>query len=861
MSEEQPFLPEPLPDTPSSSEDNHLRERNIAHLSFEDEMLMLENVARNGNKPYIFPSPSSNNRSLYALDRLRHRRMKFTLYIRRMRRHSREEESKTRSFAIGITLFTIFLIMTMVVGGSLNWVFNYYQQTADLRNGIQTIVNDDSSIRIYDMHGTLLYQFNDAGIKHNICYNQMPRNIQNATVAIEDKSFWTNDGVDYQRILSAAIQNYNSQSIQQGASTITQQLIKNTLLDSSTTFKRKLQEAILAFGITATKEYSKQQIMEMYLNTISYGPTIYGIDAAAQSYFGYHDDPSINLNCDIPNHNGKTAAEYLTLAQASFLAGIPQNPNTYNPLTVDGYKSALARQKQVLDAMREQGYITRAQSDAAWKESHSPGFLNLAPSIPNLAPHFVEYIRDQLSQMIDTDKLSLSRTGINVYTTLDLPLQNRVQQYMKQHLFGNEIDEYGTYYKYDNASQSAALLAQTGTNDIRVMLGSWDYYATKTPLGKPVKGQVNVLTQSYRQVGSTFKAILYTAAFEKGWFPAMTIADDPTIFPVGKSGTYKPLDAERTIFADQITVRQALQYSLNIPAIKTTEFVGISDLKNMMTRMGITDYQGTPNLAMGIGSLDIHVIDLIHAYSVLANYGRSLPFNAIDHITDSQGKSLYVYDQPKGTQVIDPGVAYLTTSVLSDNPSRASHFGICSPLRVYTNTWEQCVAGKPGIDYVVAAKTGTTDNLTNDLAAGYTTDYIGGVWVGNTNGNDSMHHISGISGAAPIWNKMMLMAEGCQTVSTGQQYRSAHYGGGVDTTGCKPAQAFPVPSNVTRGTFTSNGITSTDWFLVGNVPKTQNIGNGGPALRICKFNDNTLQWSYCPPSNSPKDLLPTKGNR
>jgi membrane peptidoglycan carboxypeptidase len=830
---------------------------------------------QNDARPLIPIIPQPDIQALYNLRRLRHRQKRFTLYVLRTRRRRQSEDTKTRDGIVWGAVASAILAVVLVIGGLIGWAVNYYQQQQDIINGIQAQVSDSDSVRIYDMHGTLLTQFNNNGVKHSICYDQMPRTLQDATVAIEDKTFWTNTGVDYQRIASAAIQDFASHGAQQGASTITQQLIKNTVLNNETTFDRKIREAILAFGLTTTKQYSKQQIMAMYLNTVPYGPDIYGVDAAAQDYFGYTNDQSVNPDCTQTNHNGHVATEHLTLAQASFLAGIPQNPNQNDPRTSDGFQHALGRQHDVLKDMVEQKYITQAQADAAEKESHSLNFLSPPPAPIDLAPHFDEYVRNQLSQMLDTGQLPFSRSGLNVYTTLDLPLQNRVQAYMKQHLFGNEIDEYDTLYRNDNVSQAAATIVQTGTNDIRVMLGSWDYNATQTPYGKTVAGKVNVLTQSYRQVGSTFKAIDYTTAFEKGWFPAMPIADDPTIFPVaGSDGTdvYKPLDAERTnssvSFLHQITVRTGLQLSLNIPAIKATEFDGIPDLEGMMARMGITDYLGTPGLSMGIGGLDIHVMDLVHAYSVLANYGYSKPFNAVDHITDSQGNTLYSYTAPLGTQVVDPGVAYLTTSILSDNSSRVSNvpgygFGDCSPLRLFTNTWDQCHnAHNPGIDYHVASKTGTTDNLTNDLAMGYTTDYIGGVWVGNTNENDAMYHIAGISGAAPIWNRMMLMAEGCKDDAIfGSIIPSlGHYGGTGNADGCQPTKEFPVPSDVVRATFSSNGKTTTDWFLSTNVPETQGFGNGSSPITVCNYNADTNNWTICTGNSSSTSPTPTPPN-
>jgi membrane peptidoglycan carboxypeptidase len=795
--------------------------------------------------PYIDPRIVEDRR------RLRHRRKRYALYVLRSHRRRAQDRSQGVQRAFLIAIATALALVLAVAGTATALAVSYYNSQLPLLEALQGRAASTDSVRIYDMHGTLLYQVNNAGVQHTIDLEQIPCSIVNATVATEDKTFFTNDGVDWQRILQAAVQDYQSNSPAQGASTITQQVIKNNVLDSEVTLDRKIREAILAFGMTTTGLYSKAQILAIYLNTVPYGPDIYGVDAAAHAYFDYNDTlnaPSApttrNEHCTVNPTSYPTAALHLDLAQSSFLAGIPQNPVGYNPLTTVGLQQALNRQQQVLHLMIVQGYITQAQADAAIKESHKPNFIQQPPPVQNLAPHFVQYVLDQLSTMVDTGQLTLSRSGLSVYTTLDLPLQNIVQQVMYDHLFippskGGDVDDYGTYIYDDNVSNAAAVLIQQTTGDIRVLLGSYDYYATVTPNGIPVDGKYDVATDGYRSPGSTFKALVYSTAFSMGWFPAMTLNDVPTIFPSGTSN-YKPLDAEKLAYDGEMTIRHALQHSMDIPAIKTLQFIGIPNLLDTMQRMGMS-YQGTPGLASAIGALGVHLIDMVDAYATFANYGTRIPVNSIDHIEDGSGNLIYQYVPPRGYQVFSPQVSFLLTSVLDDNAARGGNhgFGICSPLRLYTNSFSDCAyAGNPGIDYPVASKTGTTDNLADDWALGYTMDFTGGVWVGNSNEGDYMHDIDGITGAAPIWQKMMLAAEGC-TVLPYSQY------GGVSDKGCRPTQPFPVPQGVVRAKYSSNGITSTDWFIQGSVPSIEGTGNGGPTHLCVSLNDATNVWNYC----------------
>jgi membrane peptidoglycan carboxypeptidase len=696
-----------------------------------------------------------------------------------------------RATWVGVAVLVLLVVAVLVT--SVSAAATYFQSEEAALASLGHDVASRDSVRVYDSHGTLLYQFNSDGAQHSIPLAQVPVVAVNATIATEDHDFWLNQGVDFVAIARAALADATVGHAQQGASTITQQLIKQNVLNSDPTFTRKVQEAILALGLTVQGTFSKRQILEMYLNSIPYGPTTYGIDAAATTYFGYTD----NLV------TGETAAQHLDLAQASMLAGLPQSPAYNDPLAGrQGLAHARDRQRIVLDAMVQQGYITRVQADAAWQEASLPGFFQPQFDQPDLAPHFVNYVRDLLNQMVNTGQLrigqrGLARSGLNVYTTLDLDLQNHVQQYMLDHLCGDDVNDYPgsiyfgkRYIRQDNVTNAAAVMVNQHTGAIRVLLGSLDYYGTKTcHPGQNL--QFDVATQGYRQPGSSFKPLDYATAFQKGWSPASIVHNEPTQFwDPGTQSWYKPHDADNNHLAANMTVRNALQLSQNIPAVETTQFDGVQNLEHNAQLWGIHNWQGTWGLSSGIGSLDVHPIDLVQVYTVFANYGQYIPLHAIERITDSRGNAVYQYQQPKPIQVLDPRIAFLLTSILSDNPARIPEFNVCSPLYLDPSQ-EDCYAhygNSPNV-WPAAAKTGTADDLTNDWAMGYTMDYTMGVWVGN-NDFSPMQWVDGVTGAAPIWYNSMLYAE-----------RNL------------PKTPFPVPAGVHRATVTAAGIRTTDWVL------------------------------------------------
>jgi membrane peptidoglycan carboxypeptidase len=731
------------------------------------------------------------------------------LYVRRSARARQAARSLGAARAVMALVVAIAALVTVVTSGAISAGAGYYQaRAADIAALNRTVAAKDS-VRVYDANGVLLYEFADSGVQHSVSLAKIPVTVINATIAIEDHSFWENQGVDFNSIVRAGYTNLVQHSITQGGSTITQQLIKQNVLNSNESFERKVKEAILAFGMTTQGVFSKRQIIEMYLNSIPYGQEAYGIDAAARAYFGYTDD----------NDTGISGAQHLDLAQSAMLAGIPQNPNLNNPLLHPQH--AHDRQVEVLRNMVEQGYITQAQADTAAAESLQSDFFKPQPAPTNLAPHFVNFVRDQLEQMVETGQLrNLSRSGLNVYTTLDLNLQNHVQDAIKQHLYGDDRDDYvgHRFIRDDHLTNSAAIIADHHTGAIKVMLGSVDYYSDK------VDGQFNVVTQGYRGPGSSFKPIVYATAFSKGWFPAMTVSDMPTVFwDEGQSKPYKPLNFNNHQFEGNITLRKALQWSLNIPAVKVMQYAGIDDVKRNAMRMGIRKWNGQWGLSSVLGSLDVTLYDMTQAYTVFANEGKYIPMYSIDHITDGASNVLFQYHAPLPVQVLSPQVAFMVTSVLSDNPSRAGDFGTCSPLYLDASH-DDCVAhnGDSPNAWPAAAKTGTGQDFKDDWTLGYTMDYTMGVWAGN-NDHTPMVRIDGITGAAPTWYRSLIYAE--QNL---------------------PKRAFPVPDGMQRATYTSNGVTSTDWFLAGPLPPP-NIGNGGPTTVPCivYHDDPTNPWDFC----------------
>src|SRR5207302_361309 len=380
-------------------------------------------------------------------------------------------------------------------------------------------------------------------------------------------------------------------------------------------------------------------------------------------------------------------------------------------------------------------------------EAQGPHFFKSAPSLINRAPHFSNFVLSQLVQMFHLkDQSQLSRSGMRVYTTLDINLQDKIQKIAQQHIA--ELRD------AHNITNAAEVLLDFHTGAIISLLGSIDYNDAS------IDGQFDVASQAYRQPGSSFKPYVYVTAFAQGASPAQAIDDKPTTFPVPDSSppTFTPSNYDLK-FHGHMTLRCALQNSLNVPGVKVLQHAGISAAMQTAYNMGITTYQGTPGYSLVLGGLGIRLIDHTSAMGVFANGGVRVGYYAINKaFLVSTGKIVYQHQLNHGKRVIDAQLAYMMTNVLSDNASRTPEFLNCNVLQLYSNSQQDCWQGNRGVVRPAAAKTGTTNNFRDNWTIGYTTDFVMGVWAGNDD-NTPMVDVTGVQGAAPIWHDAMLLAE------------------------------------------------------------------------------------------------------
>lgn len=579
------------------------------------------------------------------------------------------------------------------------------------------------STQIFDRHGTLLYEIYADTNRTPVTLDSLPVSIKQATIAIEDQNFYRHFGFSFQGI-ARALRNIVFKDKLQGGSTITQQLVKTALLTPERTLERKVREAVLTVATEVL--YSKNQILEMYLNHIPYGGTAYGIEAAAQRYFG---KPSRDI----------------TLAEAALLAGLPQAPSRYSPhINPD---QAKARQHQVLRRLVEDGYISQTTADQAFAET-----LVYAPPATDIkAPHFVFYIKDLLEQKYGLDKVE--RGGLRVTTSLDLPLQDLAQATVS--------GEIASLEKY-RVTNGATLITKPATGEVLAMVGSQNYFDVQND------GQVN-LTTRLRQPGSSIKPINYVTALQTGRLqPGSVLVDYPTCFRVPGTTVYCPKNYDGG-FHGSVPFRQALANSYNIPAVKVLAINGLESMIATASAMGINSFT-TPErygLSLTLGGGEVTMLDMATAFGTLANQGVRIDPHPILKVDDYTGQTLYEYapeatpsaltfyfdeSNPNSntvgiknadyTRALNRQPAYLISDILSDNTARSSAFGSNSKLKLKNQT--------------VSVKTGTTNDLRDNWTIGYTPDYLVAVWVGN-NDNKPMNPylVSGVTGAAPIWHDLM----------------------------------------------------------------------------------------------------------
>jgi len=635
----------------------------------------------------------------------------------------------------GIILFLFALVLGIVISGAF-LVYQYFTIASSLPSvsDIQQKASQFETTKFYDRNGQEIYEMLDpnAGRRTYVPLSKISPYVVAATVATEDKEFYQHPGFDVLAILRALIQNYTHGEVVSGASTITQQLARALFLSptekNELTISRKAREIILAAEIE--RRYSKDQILELYLNEIYYGNIAYGIEAAAETYFN-------------------TTADQLNLAEAAFLAGLPQSPAIYD--VYSNHDATLARFKQVLTLMYqdsgEKNCIPVSNSsvpvcvgvkEAADAYTAIQNYTFTPKTNPMLYPHWVMYIRYLLEQKYDAQ--TIYRSGFRVFTTLDPILQTNAEATVKEQI---------SALADKHVTDGALVAIRPNTGEILAMVGSADFYDNVNA------GQINMAIQP-RQPGSAMKPLTYTAAFEKGWTPATLIWDVPSEFPPSgdpndPSAPYVPVNYD-SAFHGPVTVRTALANSYNIPAVKALQYVGIySDPStpgqggfiSLAQRMGITTLtRNDYGLALTLGGGEVTLLELTSAFSIYANNGIHYEPYAISKIEDYQGNVIYEAPKPTGSQVIRADHAYLITSILSDNAARTPMFGANSVLN---------------LPFPSAVKTGTTNDSRDNWTVGYTPDLAVGVWVGNAD-NSAMQGTSGITGAAPIWSTFMQQA-------------------------------------------------------------------------------------------------------
>lgn len=552
----------------------------------------------------------------------------------------------------------------------------------------------DLSTRIYDRNGTLLYQIYDQENRLWVSLDHMPSHLKQATIAMEDHRFYNHPGIDPIAIVRAAKSTFIDKKLQ-GGSTLTQQYIKNAHLNAQRTFTRKIEEAILATVLESI--YTKDQILEKYLNEVPYGGVQYGVETASQYYFG------------------KSVAN-LTLAESAFLAAITKAPSDLSPIT--NRQEIIHRQHAVLAAMQEYGFITSEQRESAQQQELN--FLMKSP--PFLAEHFVTTIKQRLIEEYG-DETALAG-GLQVITTLDYPLQQLAQQTVT-----DEVNQLRRYH----VSNGAAVIIEPQTGQILSMVGSKDYNDTS------IQGQYNV-TLAKRQPGSTFKPFVYALAFENGYDPNTIVLDIPTTYNLDHQPAYQPVNYDGR-FHGPVTIRQALGNSYNIPATRMVAAMGVDQLVKQTHELGFNYIEPQrAGLSLALGGYEVRPLDLAAAYAAFANNGEVPAPSYLVQVKDRNGRVVYQHQPQTSEPVFSSKIAYLISDILSDNNARTQAFGANSLLNIK--------------DKKVAVKTGTSNSRVDNWAAGYTPDFVVVAWVGN-NDHSPMHSIaSGITGATPIWRKL-----------------------------------------------------------------------------------------------------------
>lgn len=810
----------------------------------------------------------------------RSRAQKVTRMMRKRRERSQETGPNRKRVATLISSVIAALLLLSLAVGSYSAYAYYENQLPQLQSlaNLQT----EQSTRFYDRNGKLIYTLYDTHVGRSIpvTYSQIPGYLQDAQIAAEDKTFWQNDGVDLQAILRSAFIDANAGSNQTGASTLTQQVIKNLISNEPQNkgkkldrgYQEKITEAALAIGLT--QQYSKAKIIEMYFNISSYGAQEQGIEAAAQDYFGlkpkcdmqFHCTPAIDfLNRDNSAGKCKNANDdstcpvdpILGLARASLLASIPQNPVIFDPTVhPEFYADLLQRQDYTLQQMKsaqmsinlglgaQKNYAQAnglpiliddnliKQVEALSKNFQFSGFQSY-----NAAPHFMQWVIKNLAnqlgnyQAIDPDNgisipgyQILLTSGFNVQTTIDMNLETYVENAVKRHITQPEYQPFlgvtEALNKSDNLHDSAVVVMDAKTGEVLAMDGSVNYNDTS----HAGAGKINMAVQP-RQPGSSFKPIVIAAAYQMGFYPGIVLPDLKTYFPNGKSqtepadgSTYAPSDYGGSYHNLNSNIELAIANSFNIPALKAQYYAGLQNVYNMAARLGITSINPQTDLvsSMALGTDAVSLLEMVDAYQTFANQGTRIPAQGILGIWDNYGHQLYQYDPTKAG-----------TRVLSKQVS----FLVTSTLSNETaralefendhvlSMWDWTLADGTHPD--VAAKTGTTDSFKDNWTIGYTPDVVVGVWSGNAD-DSAMTNSIGVTGAAPIWHSVIEYVSGKCNTSTDQiacPKLDLHY----------TDRHFTVPDGIVQQQVnTINGLAGTgylSYMIDGDQPQQSGLSN------------------------------------
>jgi 1A family penicillin-binding protein len=607
-------------------------------------------------------------------------------------------------------LVRIFFILVglglITIGALILWIA--FTPLPDVNTFIQQ--KSTASTKIYDRTGqTVLYDLNTDIKRDNISLASTSPNIQHATVAIEDSNFYHHGAVSFTAIVRSLIADILHGSFVEGGSTLTQQVVKNSLLTQKKSIIRKVHEWILAWKLE--QHYTKDQVLELYLNSAPYGGNLYGVEAASRSYFG-------------------ADASNLDLAQSAYLAALPQSPTYYSPF--GNNRAALdTRKNVVLARMMQLGYITQQQYTAAKNEVV---IFNPQQNSSIIAPHFDFYIRQYLENKYGPDVIN---QGLTVISTLDTDLQHSAEAIVSQYALAN--------VKKFNASNAALVAIDPKTGQILAMVGSRNYF------DKQIDGNFNA-TLALRQPGSSFKPFVYATALTEGYTPQTAIFDLPTQFSTACAPTdnhndtppcYAPSNFDNK-FRGPMTFTTAIAQSINVPAVKVLYLAGIQNVINLAKAAGITSL-GSANqygLSLALGAAEVRLLDLTDGYATFANNGTYNPPTGILKITDANGTVLEEYT-PKPQPAVDPGVAHDISSMLSNNDARQPEYPPVNPFYF------------PGYD--VAAKTGTTNDSRDAWTVGYTPSIAVGTWAGNNNNTPMVKEIAGYI-VAPMWNAFMKVA-------------------------------------------------------------------------------------------------------